>query len=446
MLRRIAQIAAIALLAAAPLAAAEVYVPALNPAVANDSSRSATELWISNNGTATASFTATYLEADTDGTRRGATSSPTSVLPGASINVTNVAQSGKVGLVAIELGTGLAADARLLTTAQNGAVTTSAVPVISDANKFAAGAKAELLNLVRDPEQARLLHFGVVNLGRQAAECKVDFFQANSSRLVNTITLAMQPLSLLHFNDAFGILQVGRVSAIRAEVSCNQPFYAYGAQFLGPNSHYLFITPAQATGIATTPPPPPTATCGNGAVCYDFPGIVHTSTLSNPDRGITLSPPVGVYSRLKLHLEVQVNGFYPPADMAHGMLYLVRDKNKDMFANVFLQGPGTNQIVLRHGFNLTHPQKPKLTQKLAAASGTTYALDYLYDPAAGSLLLTLKDGGVEVVHMAGVPNVSRIQIASGNKVVIGLSNPGVVSNEPASIGWVFKNLHVELIP
>ena len=42
---------ALAAASAAPLAAAEVFVPAINP-VANDGSRSETELWITNPGTA----------------------------------------------------------------------------------------------------------------------------------------------------------------------------------------------------------------------------------------------------------------------------------------------------------------------------------------------------------------------------------------------------------
>src|SRR3954447_4185666 len=88
-------------LAAAPLHAAEVFVPALNP-VANDGSHSETELWISNPGTAGDTAKAAFLAADTDGTQRTGIPTSVTVFAKGSVNVTHVAQSGKFGLVAVD--------------------------------------------------------------------------------------------------------------------------------------------------------------------------------------------------------------------------------------------------------------------------------------------------------------------------------------------------------
>ncbi len=440
---RIIPLATVAVLAAAPLLAVEVYVPAINPGLNNDGSRSETELWVGNAGTKAGSFTTTYFDVNSDGTHRaGVPSSTHSVPAGRSFQVTGVAKSGQAGLVVIGLDSGMVADARLVSTAQSGAIAISSVPVISTANQVDAGGKAELLGLERDPENGRLLHFGVVNLGGAAASCMVSFFRVDGSQIASTVTLALKPLSLLHFQDALGILDAGRVSGVRGEVSCDQPFFAYGAQQQFPNAHYQFVTPTTEGGDAPSQP----ITCQAGLVCYDFPGIVHTSTSANPDHAVRLNPPPGTYKKVAVHLEVQINGFSAPSDGGHGMLYMVLDKNKDMFGYIFLQGPNANRVVLRHGFGQTTGAKAKLIQAFTPVNGATYALDYVYDAAGRSLVMTLKKGGQEVVRFADAPNIHSIGIGASQQIILGLSNPGKVSNEPASIGWVYKNLHVELTP
>src|SRR4030095_16564563 len=254
-------------------------------------------------------------------------------------------------------------------------------------------------------------------------------------------------LSIRHFADP--LVDEDTVTDVRAEIYCNQSFYAYATVHGANGQVEYFITPA-FSGSSTLLPPGSTApakSCSTGAGVYDFPGVVHTSTRSNPDHTIILSPPEAAYSRLKVHLEVQINGWEPVVSKAHGLLYLVRDKNKDMYANAFLQGPGTNQMVLRHGMNQTSGEKPKLTKGFAETLGQTYAVDFLYDPVGRTLVLTISTlSGQELSRITGTPNVNRVQIDQGQKIVVGLSNQGTEESEPDSIGWVYKNLHVELIP
>jgi hypothetical protein len=437
-----ARIALLAALVAAPLAAAEVYVPALDPA-SGAGTRSETQLWISNtSSTAGGAFKSLYLTQDSDGTQRPTPGGNNNILAKRSFKVVSLGQDGKNGLVAIELANGLAAEARIVTTA-NGETSVGRVPVISDLNRMTAGAKAELLSLERDPARGRVSHLGIVNLGTTATTCTVELFRVDGSQIGAKVILAFKPLSLRHFPDALQVLGESSIEGVRAEVSCAQPFYAYAAIHQATNPYYHFVTPAAvSSGGSSTP-----LTCGTGALCYDFPGVVHTSTVSNPSHSITLSPPVAAYSRLKLRLEVQINGFHPPSDGAHGLLYLIRNKNKDMYANIFLQGPGKNQIILRHGFELTHGQKPKIAQGFTPVSGTTYTLDYLFDPVGKQLVMTLSQGTQELVRFADVPNVNKVHIDDGHKIIVGLSNPFCNNQvEPCSAGWVYKNLHVELIP
>ena len=187
--------------------------------------------------------------------------------------------------------------------------------------------------------------------------------------------------------------------------------------------------------------------CSVGTVCYVFPGLVHQSTTSNPDRAILLSPAPASYKSVKLHLEVQVGPWNTPATGAHGVLYFVRNKNKDMFANIFLRGPAKSDLTLRHGFNQTHPQKAKLEKAFVFQQGETYAFDYDYNPGTQSLSLRVSRNEQLLFELLDKPNVNKIEIGASDKVQIGLSNPGTNPTiEPASIGWKYSNLKVEFFP
>lgn len=441
-----ARITIAAALAVTPLTAEVVYVPALDPAVATDGSTSATELWISNPTGGPLTFKTTFLANDTDGTEGPASGVDNSVPSQRIFNVVNAGQGGKVGLMAVEVANGLTVDARVITTAQGGGVVTTLAPVISDGNKLAADETAQLLALERDPDLGKIVDLGVVNLASSSSQCTISFFRTDGSQIGSTAVIALKPLSLRHFADALGVIGATKETGVRAQASCTKPFFVYGAQFFSTNSHVLFVTPSTAPeGEA-----PPSENCppaDTGIVCYEFPGVVHTSTKSRPDHSIVVAPPEFAYSRLRLHLEIEINGFAPPSSGAHGLVYLVRDINKDMYANVFVQGPGTNSIVLRHGMGQTHGQKAKLVKGFKPTSGTTYSLDYLYDPIAKSIVLTLSEGGTEILRLTSAPNVNKVHIDAGQKIVIGLSNPGNnPAIEPASFGWVYKNLKLELEP
>ena len=118
-----------------------------------------------------------------------------------------------------------------------------------------------------------------------------------------------------------------------------------------------------------------------------------------------------------------------------------------MFANIFLRGPDTNLLTLRHGFNQVHTDKAKLEQGLAAQAGETYVFDYVYDTASKVITLKVTRNGQLVVDLLGVPNINQISVLATDKILIGLSNPGTNPLlEPASIGWKYSNLKVEFFP
>jgi hypothetical protein len=424
-----------------------LYIPVVDAVNGNGTTLS-TQLWIINPAATQRRANLTFLPENTNGTVRinnpgvGAT-----VAAKGSFRVNDTGANGRVGMLEVDL-----VDVNLLQAvrlAKNSADLSGGganVPVVSSENLVPANGIADLVGLMHVNHQIRT-DVGIMNLGQSAAQCSVSLFRADGTQIGSKATLTFAPLSMRHFPDP--LIDQVNVTDIRAEISCNQPFYAYATVHGANGQVEYFITPA-LSGSSTLLPPggtTPPKGCGTGAVCYDFAGVVHVPTTSKPDRAIILSPPSGTYNRVKVHMEVQINGWNPTVTAAHGLLYMVRDKNKDMFASAFLKGPGANQLALRYGFNLSAKEKPKLTTGFAPVLGQTYAFDYLWDPAGQSLVLTMSTlGGQELARITSKPNVDKVQIGQNQKIVIGLSNPGTEASEPASIGFIYKNLHVELIP
>jgi hypothetical protein len=136
-----------------------------------------------------------------------------------------------------------------------------------------------------------------------------------------------------------------------------------------------------------------------------------------------------------------------PTTGAHGLLYFVRNRNKDMYGNIFLRGPSRNNVTLRHGFNQEHGEKAKIERGFAAQTGTTYLVEYDYNPVADFISLKVSNlAGQLLFEIRDKPNVNRVHIDDGDRVILGLSNPGTSSVEPASLGYQWKDLKVEFFP
>ena len=316
---RLTLLAALAVAATVPasLGAAEVYVPALNP-VANDGSRARPSCGRQPRRRRRQRHD--LLSPRRDRRHAAHRHRRTTVTVGAtrSAKVTGLGQNGTSGLVAVEVGSSLLVEGRMVTTSPNGGVVIARVPVVSDATKIAAGSKALLLGLERDPERGRLLHFGIVNAGTQTAQCTLAFLRADGAQLGTNVVVEVKPISLRHFADALGVLGVGRVEGARAEVSCNQPFYAFGASFHWPSSHYMFVTPsnaAPASGGGPSNPPP-----SSSSVVFEALGLIHSATVSNPKGTVQVTVPRALsLKRLVLDMEVVPGRGTAEAPLQHGM-------------------------------------------------------------------------------------------------------------------------------
>src|SRR5437764_2888263 len=81
--------------------AGAVYVPVPDPVSAAGSTH-VVQLWVTNNGTTQSAYTATVLDAETDGTQRPAQGPPTSQVAAGRTTVLNgIGTVGKVGLLEV---------------------------------------------------------------------------------------------------------------------------------------------------------------------------------------------------------------------------------------------------------------------------------------------------------------------------------------------------------
>lgn len=306
--------------------------------------------------------------------------------------------------------------------------------------------------VVRSPEGSgsRSTDLVVMNLGQTGATCAVSLIRADGSDAAEPRAVSLLPLSRLVFADVFKG-RSGDTGPARAEVTCSSDFYAY-AQTVDRETGGMTITgpsqPVDTLEAAFDKAFKAAATCSSGRMVCNKEGLVHTSTKKIPTLALSMTPPAGTYRSMRARVDVLVNGWNPVNPRgAHGVMYLAVNKNYNLLGSVFLRGPGSNRVTLRHGFCRTAACKTKVEKPLNTEEGNRYAFDYEYNPGRGFTNLKVFHKGQLVAQIQDKPNVNHFAIKNRDEVLIGLSNPSVnLRPEPASLSWRYLNLRVEFIP
>ena len=443
--------------ALSPAFAGTVYVLVVDPQGANGSTHS-TELWVSNSGTAQRPFAATFLTAETDGTKRSGNPTQVQVAVGSTYVLRNAGLVGKYGLLEVDTSDKVSVEARLTNLSANGSVTYTAVPVISSANLLAAGETAQLHGLERDAARGELSNLGVVNLAKQVAQCEVKLFRANGTQIGPTASISLQPLSLRHFSDAIFALGEERASDARAQVTCNQTFYAFSSLFTGSTGQLVFTSPAQSGASTLTAPGDPGSggtPSTPGAKVFKVDGLIHTPTVGNEAREIRI--PIEQQLRLK-KLTIDLDFTPGPWNLSkvpgnHAIVWLYRGRYKSgTIANVNAFGPGKYVVKNNQNVDLPAGQVTSNEQKQTFEQGKKYHLRYVYDAQTNVIRVIVSSGGVELNNftMQGTArgNVLTIEPTGGdNGLIVQFGHRrGQEGPEIPSYGWRYENLKIEMIP
>jgi hypothetical protein len=447
--------ASIALLGTAGAAfAGAVYVPVPDP-ISSTGSTHAIQIWITNGGSDQRPYTTAFLNAESDGTQRPSTPpAQTPLAAGRTSVLGGVSTPGKSGLLEINASAAMSVDARLFNTSADAlSSSVSPVPLISSDNMFDADKTAVVLGLRRDPARGDITSLGVVNLGKQAAQCVIKFVRADGSPIGGPATLTFKPLSLRSFNDAFSLLGEQQAADARAEVSCNQPFYTYATLFSQANSQILFITPSASgastlTGPGGTNEPPPSTT---GSVVYSVSGLFHTVTTGNEKKTYK----IGLAKAMPARRMVLDMDFVPgPWNRSkspgnHAIVWLYRAKfRSNTFANVNAFSPPKMSLKAAQNVDLPPANTTQDDQGVAWVQGQRYHLKYTYDAEHGTVTAVLSSNGATVKTLqfpSTAPNGVLDIPTTGMTVEFG-HYPGQEGPEVPSYGWQYSNLRIEFVP
>ncbi|PYQ67495.1 MAG: hypothetical protein DMF53_01640 [Acidobacteria bacterium] len=440
--------------------AGAVYVPVPDPVSAAGSTH-VVQLWVTNTGTTQSAYTATALDAETDGTQRPAQGPPASQVAAGRTTVLNgIGTVGKVGLLEVATSSSTSIEARLISTAPNGiTASVSPVPLISSSNQIGSGQTAILLGLRRDNTHGDYTNLGVINLAHQASQCEIKLFRADGTQIAATAQVTFKPLSLRFFADAFKLLGELDAADARAEVSCNQPFYAYATLYTALSSELLFITPAP-TGASTLPGPGDNGTGGgtggggggNGGggsggttTIFTASGTFHTAAPGNEKKTFNITLPAALSLR-RMVIEMDVtpgpwNRAKTPGN--HAILWLYRDKfRSNTIANVNAFSPPKLSFKAAQNINLPAGSLSQDEQGFSWVQGQRYHLKYTYDAEHNTVTAVLSSGGTAVKTLSfngTAPNGVLDIPATGLTAEFG-HYADQEGPEVASYGWSYANL------
>jgi hypothetical protein len=447
------RLAAALLALAAPAFGATVYVPVLQ-SNGDDGSTRSTELWLTTYAPATRAVTTVLVAADLDGRQPLNPPTTLSVPSGKTFLVTSLARSNQTNLLHVTAADSVAVQARLATTASSGLQTFAEVPVISAANQLAAGSKVRLIGLERDVPAGHFAHLGVVNLATSPAQCDVAFFHSDGSAVSALARITVKPISLRHFADVLASVGGTRTWAVRAEVTCDQPFYAYGV-FAAQEGQSFFITPSAGSSAAPAPNPTPTPTPTpqpGDAVVFRRNGVFHTSTGSNPKGVVNVTVPRALdLERLVVDFDF-VPGPWSKVHVpgAHGLLWLHRGKfRSNTIGNLNAFGP--NKFTFKFNQNLDLPAGDVTSAEggVSLTQGQTYHVRYTYDAEARLITAVLSRNGtvLRTLTAAGTAAGRVLRVAaSGIRAEFGHHHGQHEPEVGSPPGWSFSNLVVEMHP
>jgi hypothetical protein len=442
--------------------AGAVYVPVPDPISAAGSTH-VVQLWMTNTGTTQGTYTATVLDAETDGSQRPAQGPPASAIAAGRTSVLNgIGTVGKTGLLEVATSSSVSVEARLISTTPNGLTTSvTPVPLISSDNLLPAGKTAALLGLRRDNVHGDYTNLGIVNLAKQASQCEIKLFRADGSQIGATATVTFKPLSLRLFADAFGLLGELQAADARAEVSCNQPFYIFSTIYTAASSEMLFVTPA-ATGASTLPGPGDSGGGGGGGngggggsggttTIFTASGTFHTATPGHEKKtfDITLPAPLSL-RRMVIDMDV-IPGPWNRAKTPgnHAVLWLYRGKFRgNTIANVNAFSPPKTTLKAAQNLELPPGGTTQDEQGVPWVQGQRYHLKYTYDAEHGTVTAVLSSNGTTIKTLtftSTAPNHVLDVPATGLTAEFG-HYADQEGPEVASYGWSYANLQITGVP
>lgn len=431
----------LALCTAAPLLGTSTFYVGLVQQEVKDQISYETELSVSNPSAETKSFSAFVIPSESDGTVRSPDFVPEQLtVPPFQTRVFTIPIAGQPrGMVEIQADEDLAFRAELVPTVSGMRRSGIQLPIVTSQNLIVANEIAYLQGVSK--AGTTVTNLGVINLSHSAAECTYNIVRFDGLKLMPTAILPHPALSQRYFPDVLGIIEVAEASNARIHVTCNAAFFVAGDVVDQQSGALSLLSPSQ-TGFSALNVPGEQPDCPSGAVCFDLAGTFYIPTNAEPRRRLTLPVPAGRYRKAVLHVENQHGGWRGGNGARFQIFWLVANaRNQDMLGTVLYKHSST--VRLRHGIDQNNHQRPQIDRSVDLTPGKTYTFDYVWDAASRDIDLVVQENGQVVATVQTATNVGGVDIGNGQFFTIDLSFTGDRATEPASIGWPYRNLHVE---
>ena len=318
-----------------------------------------------------------------------------------------------------------------------------------DTRKLAPARDIAALGALEREGGYRALVVGAAVPGIEAAQCSARLLDARAGLLAEArFTVDAGSSNQIDFADRIG----NRVAA-GAQVSCDQPFYSYGAaagtedkklvwaEDIGPNAACDFTV--DATEVET------------GVFIAGQEGTVH-SAARGKEKGVVCIHVPSDLNVAKMVLEWNVNpGPWNSRRVSgnHALIYLHRGRfRSNTVSNVNAFGPGKGFVKMNQNVDMAKLANTNTKMGLLMEQNKTYHLRYTFNASARTILLEvfLNDELVKTSTMGTAPKTKVLLVPKA-----GLSPKGALFSEFGhfrgqhppemdSPGWRYSNLRVEL--
>lgn len=433
--RKSALIGLIALAASvAPAFAGSVYVPfASNRSI--DGTTYQTKVWVTNTGTAARRFDVRFIGQNVDGTQGADITTQLNLPGGGTLLLGSVAPSGSLGMVEVSGAPQLVVNARIDAIGPGGAIlSTTNVPAIGAGNVIKGGSTAHIQGLELT-NRGTLSDLGIINLSNAAAQCTIKAWRPNGAQISQTSVVALQPLSVRHFENVLNVLGEQSVSDTRVEVSCDKQFFPYSVVFKPGGPETAFVTSSFAldtnlvSGVGNAP----------GTVVFEVPGVYLDAKPGDSFKQFDIPVVEGVrYKRATVEFDVYVNKF--PNGIFAGVTAL-RRTDRTLFYGLVVRG-ARSKAILDMGVDDDVVQGNSGPWK----ERTNYHLVFEYDVPTSTLTFKTYRSGALAETLRG--RINHFDLAKNGKLIrVDFGQTGVADGAYfPPLGWKYSNLKVTFEP
>src|SRR6202035_1121167 len=302
------------------------------------------------------------------------------------------------------------------------------LPVVSAGDWVNGGETAYLQGLGRGG--AGYTNLEVMNLSPLQNSCQFQLRRPQGSPNGNPVHFSVAPLTEISGKDILFGRTILDTYSVRMEVTCSQPFYAFGTFIANVPLQFAIFYPQDS---------PPAA--NGGAVTLDRAGNFFAPVEGNSQLNLVLPlVPGRSYRQVAIDFDLQVDKFTPLFTSIMGLFHIGGPRfNKTLYYGFNIRGVRQRALVDQGQATL----EPALQRNAAFQEGGAYHFHMFYDAENALLRIQAASPGGQPMFdaLGGAFNLDLADRGNPVQLVFGLNGVADGAYFPP-MGWTFSNLHV----